>query len=593
MVRLLAMLMKDPLGYEKSPQYRKLKKEDDAAANTAAWPKDALKGMETNFLMNTILRIGSLMRVGFGSAGVDIISNNLERGRHKDVLFLNKQGSSVSCIFLFCDIRQFTDATECLQEEVFVFTNKIAAVVHSICHSYGGSANKNIGDAFLLSWLLDDAPPEKEEDEDPFSSYSNNNLNSGSGLYALDHQADKALLSVVKISMALYFDKFFTDQINAEAKNRLLTKFSKRKGPGMCCFRTFIHVVLQYNTNLIFIILLYFHCTLSCCNISDNANFIFITVVQMGFGLHAGKAVQGAIGSQRKLDATYVSESVERAEFLESSTKTYGVPLLMTDAFYNLLDPSNRYRCRKLDQLIMLSEEESGLSDPHEVLESGEKMNLYTFDMDIDALWRTPAGDDDIHSANSDNQFEQQRWAISSGNVTGGSSSAKKRSSIRARRASLTSLDIPASISKSSRRLSTIPKEAKSSNDINTTRSVRVTPQINDAMEKALRAAAAEEKAEKPPTTLVLPTGVQAYSDRVWLEPDIKKIRRDYQEGLMFPKYAEGLKSYYAKDWEQAKKCFEFVLTKKDDGPSRYFLRLMAEYDGVPPRNFLPYTIVK
>lgn len=254
MVRLLAMLMKDPLGYEKSPQYRKLKKEDDAAANTAAWPKDALKGMETNFLMNTILRIGSLMRVGFGSAGVDIISNNLERGRHKDVLFLNKQGSSVSCIFLFCDIRQFTDATECLQEEVFVFTNKIAAVVHSICHSYGGSANKNIGDAFLLSWLLDDAPPEKEEDDDPFSSYSNNNLNSGSGLYALDNQADKALLSVVKISMALYFDKFFTDQINPEAKNRLLTKFSKRKGPGMCCFRTFIHVVLQYNTNFIFIV---------------------------------------------------------------------------------------------------------------------------------------------------------------------------------------------------------------------------------------------------------------------------------------------------------------------------------------------------
>ena len=43
-----------------------------------------------------------------------------------------------------------------------------------------------------------------------------------------------------------------------------------------------------------------------------------------GFGLHAGKAVQGAIGSPRKLDATYISESVERAEFLESSTKTYG-----------------------------------------------------------------------------------------------------------------------------------------------------------------------------------------------------------------------------------------------------------------------------
>ena len=55
-----------------------------------------------------------------------------------------------------------------------------------------------------------------------------------------------------------------------------------------------------------------------------------------------GLAVQGAIGSQRKLDATYISESVETSEFLESSTKKYGVPVLMSDAFYNLLDPSNR-----------------------------------------------------------------------------------------------------------------------------------------------------------------------------------------------------------------------------------------------------------
>lgn len=50
--------------------------------------------------------------------------------------------------------------------------------------------------------------------------------------------------------------------MNETARNRLLTKLSSRKGP----------------------------------------------VVQMGFGLHAGKAVQGAIGSQRKLDATYISE---------------------------------------------------------------------------------------------------------------------------------------------------------------------------------------------------------------------------------------------------------------------------------------------
>ena len=286
-------------------------------------------GMETNFLMSTILRIGSLMKVGFGSAGVEIIRNNLERDRRKDVLFLNKQGSTVSCIFLFCDIRQFTDATECLQEEVFVFTNKIAAVVHSICHCYGGSANKNIGDAFLLSWLLDEEPP---QDEDDVISFSSNRLNASKSerLCAKDNQADKALLSVVKISIALHYDNHFVESMNEEARNRLIKKLSKRKGP----------------------------------------------IVQMGFGLHAGKAVQGAIGSQRKLDATYISESVERAEFLESSTKKYGIPLIMSDAFYNLLDPTTRHRCRKIDQLILSSEEDDDALDPRDIVDNSEKMDM-------------------------------------------------------------------------------------------------------------------------------------------------------------------------------------------------------------------------
>ena len=233
--------------------------------------------------MSTILRIGSLMKVGFGSAGVEIIRNSLEPGQSKNMLILDSKGSTVSCIFLFCDIRQFTDATECLQEEVFVFTNKIAAVVHSICHAYGGSANKNIGDAFLLSWLLEDEATKL--DSRGRSRPSTHQVNFGSGANSADtftaktNQADKALLSVVKICMALRHDKFYIETMSETAREALLAKLSKRKGP----------------------------------------------VVQMGFGLHAGKAVQGAIGSQRKIDATYVSESVERAEFLESSTKKYGL----------------------------------------------------------------------------------------------------------------------------------------------------------------------------------------------------------------------------------------------------------------------------
>ena len=57
-------------------------------------------------------------------------------------------------IFGFCDIRNFTDVTEILQEGVVSLVNKVAYIVHSNTIKYGGQPNKNIGDAFLLVWKL-------------------------------------------------------------------------------------------------------------------------------------------------------------------------------------------------------------------------------------------------------------------------------------------------------------------------------------------------------------------------------------------------------------------------------------------------------
>ncbi len=64
-------------------------------------------------------------------------------------------GEKVICIFGFCDIRNFTDATEVLQEGVMVFVNEIGQIVHGIVDKYSGAANKNIGDAFLMVWKFD------------------------------------------------------------------------------------------------------------------------------------------------------------------------------------------------------------------------------------------------------------------------------------------------------------------------------------------------------------------------------------------------------------------------------------------------------
>lgn len=61
-------------------------------------------------------------------------------------------GTKTFAIYGFCDIHKFNDVTEVLQTEIMTFVNQIAEVTHSNCTKNGGSANKNIGEAFLLVW---------------------------------------------------------------------------------------------------------------------------------------------------------------------------------------------------------------------------------------------------------------------------------------------------------------------------------------------------------------------------------------------------------------------------------------------------------
>ena len=58
MIRLLSMLVKDPLGYTKSKKYKTFLQEKNDLAKNTMWTHENLTGMETSFLMSTILRIG-------------------------------------------------------------------------------------------------------------------------------------------------------------------------------------------------------------------------------------------------------------------------------------------------------------------------------------------------------------------------------------------------------------------------------------------------------------------------------------------------------------------------------------------------------
>jgi hypothetical protein len=303
--------------------------------------------------------------------------------------------------------------------------------------------------------------------------------------------------------------------------------------------------------------------------------------------LHAGKAVQGAIGSHRKIDATYVSEAVERAEFLESSTKKYGVKMLMSDNFHRLLHPSNRRRCREIDRIRVQNEDYAEYQD----IDQGDIMELFTFDMDIDALWRPapkPATKTPVTSAADDNVSE-----TGSQNEQKGS----KRELLRAQSVRGPGLLKVPTLQR--RRSIQRVKSGGKKEDASSSEELLIGDEMSptEAAAAAVAAAMGGVNARAPdteetiftPPELVLPTGPALYNANVWLSEDMRKIRQLYSDGLFFQKFNSGFLSYYARDWEHAKQCFQTILERFDDGPSTYFLNKIKENNGVPPRDFKGY----
>ena len=93
---------------------------------------------------------------------------------------------------------------------------------------------------------------------------------------------------------------------------------------------------------------------------------------QLGFGLHLGWSIEGAIGSDQKIDATYLSPHVNISARLESATKQYGTQLLMSGEFVEGLSHEMRPSCRKIDVVTVKGSEQpvilytSDLDEPSE-----------------------------------------------------------------------------------------------------------------------------------------------------------------------------------------------------------------------------------
>ncbi|KAJ1610796.1 membrane associated adenylyl cyclase [Cryptosporidium canis] len=253
--------------------------------------KTTMGRFSNQMLEETFSKLGTLLAVGLGSAGANIIMHNLKDDR----VVVKLPGRKIMGIYGFCDIRNFTDATEILGEDVMVFVNQIAEITHGVVCNYGGAANKNVGDAFLFVWK----PCEK-----------------WSGIESL--LADMSVMSfVIIIQKIASCPKLKRISMRSEIQERM-------------------------------------------------PNYR----VKLGFGLHYGWAIEGAIGSEYKIDASYLSPNVNLSSRLESATKHYGVNILFSHYLFEKLSVNMKTFCRKIDCVTLKG--------------SKQPIELYTIDVDTE-----------------------------------------------------------------------------------------------------------------------------------------------------------------------------------------------------------------
>jgi len=272
---------------------------------------------ELNELERSIRKVASLLQVGIGLAGRDTIARVMRTTGDINPIAM---GHKVNCLFGFCDIRQFTDATECLQEQVMLFTNSVGYIVHHAVHDCGGFANKNIGDAFLVAWTGDKLESRIKQVEHAARNaqigavFTENDLEVGSRDRWTPTVGDESMAAFIRLTIVVRG----SDKITEIVQHPVL----QRRLPGY--------------------------------------------TVRLGCGLHVGWAIEGALGSQKKIDATYLSPATNISMALEGATKQYGNLLLISEETYKLFSPFVKKLVRRIDRVF--------------AVQGAEPFDLYTYD---------------------------------------------------------------------------------------------------------------------------------------------------------------------------------------------------------------------
>lgn len=264
--------------------------------------KDELGNYETAQLINAISKIADLLRKCWGVAGAGIISSNLARTKDGKTVVFNPTlpGKRVYALFGFVQINHFDRHLRALESEVMILINDVARVVHDEVYRWAlndsGQCNKNLGGMFLMVFRIGDfsevydrmrratdvvfdtqikrrtklrrrriSSMDKSRGRSAKSKGSSSHLepeNDGTlqlaSLPGIQSFADRAVIGFLKSFAGIHRDDRLRDW-----------KKDFRLGAGVGAFK-----------------------------------------IDVLYGMDAGWAVEGAVGSEYKIDATYLSPHV-------------------------------------------------------------------------------------------------------------------------------------------------------------------------------------------------------------------------------------------------------------------------------------------
>lgn len=331
-----------------------------------------LGNYETEQLITAITKITDLLRKCWGVAGAGIISANLARNKDGDTVVFNPTvpGKLVYALFGFAGIDDFSNLLVSLEKDVMILINDLAKVIHNQVLRWGlgdsGQCNKNLGSAFLLVYRIGEFKDVHEKTAKAARVIFDKNITLGrrknarrnrrsgpfnskidtiqlASLPGINAFADRALLGMLKSFAGIHGDKS-------------IRKWQEdfRLGAGVGAFS-----------------------------------------IEMIFGMDAGWAVEGAVGSKYKVDATYLSPHVNMASRMMSACKQYGVAVIVSEKFEELLSQTVRKKLRHLDTVTVKG--------------SSIEQRIFTYDARHKGvnffLWRRADEDEEINASGYDEQI--------------------------------------------------------------------------------------------------------------------------------------------------------------------------------------------